>query len=188
MVNFRVTRYLSYLLLPLLLLTLAVPVVQAHGGGTPKLVTAPSGPYLLSAWTYPDPPRAERLLHVTVAVLEMKDDASAGPPVLDATVDIELVAQDGSGTVVQRPATSEAAANKLFYELDVEMPHEGPWEVRIAVNGPEGSGENAFDVEARPPSNINWTLIGALGVVVVAGGYIATTMRGRKATPDDAVA
>jgi hypothetical protein len=173
-------RYLSYLLLPLLLLALAVPAVQAHGGGTPKLVTEPAGPYLVSAWAAPDPPRTDEL-HITIAVSEMMEDASAGPPVLDATVDVELVAQDGSGATVQSQATTEAAANKLYYETDMELPHEGPWQARITVSGPQGSGQSAFDLEVLPPGAMNWTLIGVLGAAAVTGVFIATTLRGRKA-------
>ena len=39
------------------LLFIITLVADAHGTGTPQLLNAPAGPYLLSVWTDPDPLR-----------------------------------------------------------------------------------------------------------------------------------
>ena len=56
-----------FLCVPLLLILTIV--VHAHGTGTPQLLNAPTGPYLLSVWTDPDPLRVDEA-HVVVAVVE----------------------------------------------------------------------------------------------------------------------
>ena len=61
-------------------------LAQAHGTGTPQLLNAPSGPYLLSVWTDPDPLRADEA-HVVVAVLE---PATREPIVTGVEVTVRL--------------------------------------------------------------------------------------------------
>jgi hypothetical protein len=50
-----------------LTLLLVVANTRAHGIGTPRVVNQPAGPYLLSAWTDPDPLRMDET-HVVVGV------------------------------------------------------------------------------------------------------------------------
>jgi hypothetical protein len=73
-----------------LVLALSGPArtAQAHGGGVPQLTNAPAGPYRVSAWTQPDPPRAGTL-HLSIAVSAPQPgaaEAEAGDVVLDAAV------------------------------------------------------------------------------------------------------
>ena len=87
---------LARFLLFLLFLSFVSPV-EGHGGGTPRLVNEPDGPYWLSVWTSPDPARAEEPLHVTVGVTEPGSGREAGPPVLGAEVSVTLARADESG-------------------------------------------------------------------------------------------
>ena len=173
----------------ILVLTISPPTAQAHGGGVSQLTNADAGPYLVSAWTQPDPIRVGDF-HITVAVAESTEpgasDREAGDLVLDATVrvGVDPVSQTGERLVV--PATRGNAVNKLFYEADLELPAEGQWRVDILVEGPAGAGDVGFDIEALPPSGLNtllglgWPLWAGLGLVVIAAGWWFQMSRDRK--------
>ncbi|MFW6070743.1 MAG: hypothetical protein ACOC9X_06800 [bacterium] len=171
-----------WLLLPALLLLGAPLDVAAHGGGTPQLVNEPAGPYVISAWTDPDPPRPGEF-HVTIAVAEPGQGREAGPPVLGAAVDVRLTAP---GAAERQPpaatarASNEAAANRLFYEADLQVPAEGPYEVGIAVDGPHGAGEAAFEIEATTAGGVNWPLLGGLGVALFAVVFAVNAWRSNR--------
>jgi hypothetical protein len=164
-----------------LLLGYSVSIVWAHGGGVPQLTEAETGPYRVSVWTQPNPLRVGKA-HFTVAILEPSPseagEQQTGSPVLGATVELQLTPPEGSG---QKPlvalASHETAVNKLFYEVDVELPATGRWEVTILVEGPAGSGNTGFEIEVEPASEANWVLFGGLGLVLVAVVWIIQKLR-----------
>ena len=159
-----------------LALTLASPAL-AHGGGVVQLANAEAGPYLVSVWTQPDPPKVGTW-HVTVAVVEPSAPGETGDPVLDAAVTIRLVSMEQNGETLTAPATRQGATNKLFYEADLELPTEGQWRVEVFVEGPAGAGETSFEITASSPaSGINWALVGGIALTLVAGGWLAWTFR-----------
>lgn len=131
----------SYWLLWLLSWLALAPAGFAHGGGTPQLVNAPAGAYLISAWSQPDPVRVGTL-HLTIAVAQ----ADTFDPILEASVTIELLHSSGQQRIAQ--ATHEQATNKLFYESDVEIDTTGEWAVIIVVNESEAVG---FPLNVLPP-------------------------------------
>lgn len=144
----------------------AVPTVRAHGGGTPQLQNAPAGPYLVSVWTSPDPPRVGAY-HLTVSVAQPDETGNVGEPVLGADVAVRLTPQSAAAQPLTTHASNQAADNKLFYEADVELPAPGVWDVQVTVAGPDGRGEAGFQVEAQAGGGVNWGLIGTAGVGVV---------------------
>lgn len=155
-------------ILLLLLLLLAVPpVVLAHGGGTPRLINEPAGPYWISVWSTPDPARVGEL-HLTLGISEPGEGREAGLPVLGADVRVRL--EPGSG-VEAAPlttlATNENSTNKLFYEADLELSAAGAWQVHILVDGPDGQGTATFPLEVSAAQSTNWVLLGGGGVVLV---------------------
>jgi len=163
-----------------LALTLPLPLASpalAHGGGVVQLANAEAGPYLVSVWTQPDPPKVG-LWHVTVAVMEPPAPGETSEPVLDAEVTIRLVSMEQNGEVLTAPATRQGASNKLFYEADLELPAEGQWQVEILVEGPAGAGSAGFEITALPAaSRINWTLVGGIALTLLTGGWLAWTFR-----------
>ena len=186
----RYVEGLALILLGLsLILTVSPRTVQAHGGGAPQLTNADAGPYLVSAWTQPDPIRVGEL-HITVAVSEPPQpgdtDRETGDLVLDATVSVGVDPVNQAGETLIVPATRDNAVNKLFYEADLELPAEGQWQVDILVEGPAGAGNTGFAVEALPPSGINtllglgWPLWAGLGLVIIAAGWWFQMSRDRK--------
>lgn len=158
------------------LLALGLPgKAAAHGGGTPQLANTRAGPYWMSVWTQPDPIRAGKA-HFTVAVARPPADPSAaaepGPPVLDAVVEVQLAPVGRPRSVLVVPATHQTAANKLWYEADVDLPSAGRWLATVAVHGPDGSGSAGFEIEVLPPARFPaWTLFGGAGLAVLAAGW-----------------
>jgi hypothetical protein len=99
---------------------------------------------------------------------------------LGALVQVELKPLDHEGETLAAAATHEGAANKIFYEADLDLPATGRWQVAIGVEGPEGAGSASFDTEVSPPSTLNWTWIGGLGLVALAGVWLAQWYRGQR--------
>lgn len=165
------------LLLAAGLLLLLVPLAAAHGGGTPQLVNEPVGPYWLSVWTSPEPPRAGEPLHLTLALAEPGTGREAGPPVLGATVTISLAPAQSSTAPLTVAATNANSANRLFYEADVTPPQPGRYTVSIAVTGPDGSGSLTFDLDVSEPGGPNWFLWGGGGVLVIAALFLLAGRR-----------
>jgi hypothetical protein len=155
-------RRASLILLVLTLLALfPASTAVAHGGGTPQLVQAPAGPYLVYAWTNPTPVRVGTL-HVTIALT----DPASNEPVLDVPVKVLLTPADG-GVPVSAQATHDKATIKSYYETDLDIPSEGRWQATISFQAPQGSGEASFPVDVQPKSITRWLLIGVGGVVAV---------------------
>lgn len=139
---------------------------SAHGGGTPQLVQAPSGPYQVYAWTNPDPARVGTL-HVTVSLVQ----PATQEPVLDADVQILATAADG-GQTASAQATHENAVIKTYYEADIDLPAAGSWQIMVAHNDAAGSGSASFDLDVQPAA-FNWRpiAIGAVLAVIAAGAW-----------------
>lgn len=161
------------------LLVAGAPAALAHGGGTPQLENAAAGPYVVSAWTSPHPPRVGAY-HVTVSVARLGEGGAAGEPVLGADVMVRLTARAGGGEALTARASNEAAENKLFYEADVTLPAPGVYDVQVTVDGTDGRGEAAFPIEVQEGGGVNWGLVGAAGVgLVVVLFLVGQAMRTR---------
>lgn len=172
-------RALALFLPLLLLLAGAVPAVRAHGGGTPQLENAAAGPYVVSVWATPDPPHVGAY-HLTISVAEPDDAGNAGEPILGADVTLRLAPQTTATQPLATLASNEAADNKLFYEADVELPAPGVWAVQVTVDGPDGRGEASFEIDVQADQGVNWALVSAAGVAVIAAVLIAGRLvRGR---------
>jgi hypothetical protein len=54
----------------------------------------------------------------------------------------------GAVSVLEYPATTEAATNKLFRAAEFPLPASGWWDLAVAVEGPSGPALVRFGVEA----------------------------------------
>jgi hypothetical protein len=128
----------------LVLLSSLIPhpssLARADGGAVRLCEQA--GDYQLAVFTRPTPFRAGP---VDVSVLVQ--DAATGEFVAQARVTLHLTAR-GSGQVLEYPATSGAASNKLFHEAVFELPEAGWWEVEVSVDGRHGPARAQFALEA----------------------------------------
>lgn len=164
------------LLLLTLLVLLPTSSALAHGGGTPQLIQAPAGPYEVYAWTNPTPVRVG-MLHVTVALT----DPASGEPVLN--VPVEVIASPAAGAPIASPATHDKATIKSYYETDLEIPTEGPWQVTISFQASQGPGEASFGVDVQPRSFTNWPVIGIAGLVLIVTGWFFWPKKKTISTP-----
>ncbi len=148
--------------LTLILGLLSIPnlLVSAHGGGEPQLTNELVGPYLLSAWTNPDPPQVGEL-HITLALaLATTGDALTEP-------EIRVIATHANGDAISALASHEGALTPFFYEADIAFPKAGLWQIQVTVQGTEGAGNAGFSLDVQEQAT-NWLLIGVIGVVAIA--------------------
>ncbi|MDW8269093.1 MAG: hypothetical protein RMN24_08010 [Anaerolineae bacterium] len=154
----------------LLLLCLALGLgwaspLAAHGGGVIRIAAEPIGPYRLSAWTSPEPPRVGRV-HVTVGLA----DAVTGAAVTNAAVRIVAHGPEGAPPL-SVSATHEGALIPELYEADLMLPTPGEWRFTVVVEGTGSADFNLLVREAAP----NWTWIGLGGLAIVVLGWMALT-------------
>lgn len=109
-------------------ITLTCSRVLADGGTLRLNETA--GPYRLSVFTSPSPPRAGR---VDVSVLVQ--DASTGAIVPDAKLSVRIAPIERPEVVRSYVATHEAATNKLLLAAECELPMAGIWRFEVSLEG-----------------------------------------------------
>ena len=104
-----------------------------------------AGGYQVTVFTSPTPLRAG-----PVDVSVFVQDAATGECVPEARVTVCLKAP-GDGRVLELPATTEAATNKLFRAAEFQLPEPGWWDVAVAVEGPHGPALVRFGLQAEEP-------------------------------------
>lgn len=146
-----------------LLISLALLVAQPTAwanGGTPKLTGAIVGPYTVSVWTKPEPPRVGRI-HVSVAVMRPQDSS----PILDARVRVAAEPIHGQENLISANASRSWG---LLYDADLYIPSDGRWRIDLQVEGKAGTGSTGFELEVKPPPKVNWQVMGATVVLLLA--------------------
>jgi len=113
-------------------------------GGTLRLCQR-AGNYQVAVFTSPTPLRAGP---VDLSVLVQ--DPTSGECALGAEVRVRLTAVR-SGRMLEYPATSAAATNKLFQAAVFELPEAGVWDVEVSVQGSQGPASAHFPLEAGEP-------------------------------------
>jgi hypothetical protein len=117
--------------------------LRADGGAVRLRERA--GGYQVAVFTSPTPLRAGP---VDVSVLVQ--DAATGECVPEARVTVRLQGP-GAAPALERPATTEAATNKLFRAAEFQLPEPGWWDVAVAVEGPHGPALVRFGLQADEP-------------------------------------
>jgi hypothetical protein len=117
--------------------------VMADGGAVQQCKRA--GDYQITVFTSPTPLRAGP---VDVSVLVQ--DAATGECMPEARVTVSLKGL-GAGKILEYPATTEAATNKLLRAAEFQLPEPGWWDVSVAVEGPHGPAVVQFGVQADEP-------------------------------------
>jgi hypothetical protein len=120
----------------------------AHVGAPyPVLLEQPVGPYVTSALADPDVGTG------TFYVLVGLPGAEAVPPGTSVTVWVEP--EDGHQAAAGHPAEREETRYGERFVARVPFDAEGPWRVRLVIDGPAGIGETSFVVRVTPPG-IGW--------------------------------
>jgi hypothetical protein len=148
--------------------------VLAHGGvGTPRLVNVASGPYLVTAWTDPDPLRVDET-HVVVA---LSDPQSNELIVSGVELAVQFKSLDDPSLVVTANASPDEVNRLLFAAVFNDRLEAGKWRVSILVDGESGTAsETGFDVEVEPARRQSLTFI-LLGGTAIAGLTILLALR-----------
>jgi hypothetical protein len=120
------------------------PSFARADGGVVRLRQRVSG-YRITVFTLPTPFRSG-----PVDVSVFVQDAATGECVPEARVTVRLTAR-GADAVLEYPATTEAATNRLFHAAVFQLPEPGWWDVEVAVDGPHGPALVQFGVEADEP-------------------------------------
>lgn len=147
-------------------------LLRADGGAVRLCERA--GNYQLAVFTMPTPFRAGP---VDVSVLVQ--DAATGECTPQTRVTLRLRAH-GSGQVLEYPATTGAASNKLFHAADFQLPEAGWWDVEVSVDGPRGPARARFQVEAgeAPPPWLDlWPWFGWPALAVALFGLHQVLVR-----------
>jgi hypothetical protein len=125
------------------LVTLSPCHARADGGSL-RLREQANG-YQIAVFTSPTPYRAGP---VDISVLVQ--DAATGECMPEARVTVCLKVP-GAGRMLEYPATTEAATNKLLRAAEFQLPEPGWWEVSVAVEGPHGPAVVRFEIQADEP-------------------------------------
>jgi hypothetical protein len=131
-------------LLPVAALVLISSRLMADGGAV--RLSEEKGNYQVAVFTAPTPLRAG-----PVDFSALIQNAATHEPVTDVHVTVEAVRRDQPGMVIRRPATVEAATNKLLHAATLNLNEPGWWQLEVCIDGPLGTAEFAFDVEAAKP-------------------------------------
>jgi hypothetical protein len=104
-----------------------------------------AGDYQITVFTSPTPLRAGP---VDVSVLVQ--DAATGECMPEAQVTVRLKVS-GAERMLECPATTEVATNKLLRAAEFQLPEPGCWDVSVAVEGPHGPAVVQFGIQADEP-------------------------------------
>ncbi|MFN2292112.1 MAG: hypothetical protein ACK2UC_13050 [Anaerolineae bacterium] len=142
-------RVHCFLVAGLLSVWLASPgFALAHVGAPyPVLLEQPVGPYTASALADPDVGTGTFYVLVDLA------DGQSIPPGTSVTVWAEP--EDGHQAAAGHPAQREETRYGERFVARVPFDAEGPWQVRLVMDGPAGAGETSFTVRVTP-SGIGW--------------------------------
>lgn len=154
-------------------LAAARPAEAGHGGVV-QLNRVAAGPYTLSVWTQPSPPKAGPW-RVDVVVM-----GESGVPVVDAVVRVRAESLDGAARSVETDARRDADPLGVRYRASLTLGAAGPWRVSVSVTGPLGPGALTFPVDVEPGSG-GWWLWAALGAGLAALAAVAIVRRRRLA-------
>lgn len=172
--HLRTTQTLPAVIFAALALALAYSAVTGHGYGTPRVLNEPTGPYVLSIWTDPEPLRADET-HVVVAVI---DPATQALIVSDVTVTVRMQSLEDPAQSFTQVAGPDNTNRLLFAAEFNDQVTSGPWQVGVSAAGAAGQGEEVnFEVPIEPARGFNWLWIGAGGLVLLLVVWLGTTMR-----------
>ena len=149
-----------------LIAILVAATARADGGE--MCVTKVAGPFEITVFTAPSPPRVGP---IDISVLVV--DHGRHAPVLDADVQVELRSPTPPALPRTATASHAGAVNKLLYATALEAPSAGPWvlEARVRKGGERASVSCELAVESPlGPLLAYWPY---LALPVVAIGFFA---------------
>lgn len=147
---------------------------EAHVGAPyPVLLEESVGPYSVSALADPDVGTGTFYVLVTQA-----GDALAPE---GTTVTLWVWPEDGHLPQAAHQAERQDTRYGERFLVKVPFDAKGPWQIRLAIEGPAGQGETAFPVEVTP-AGLGWiATLACLLPFFIAGGL---WLRGARRRPE----
>jgi hypothetical protein len=110
-----------------------------------------AGPFVISVWTDPD---------VGVGKFFVILEGISQTTLPDENT-VEVCVQPVSGRLPEAcyPASRQNLRDRVQYYAEVDFDQQEMWRVRVRVQGSQGSGEVAAEVEATPPGFGPWDLL-----------------------------
>jgi hypothetical protein len=149
------------------------PPAMAHVGAPyPVLLEEAVGPYIISALADPDVGKGTFYILVTTA--------GAEPTPAGTMVRVWVEPEDGHTGEMGYAAERQVTRYGERFVAEVPFDAEGPWQVRLVVEGSAGIGETSFPVRVTP-SGIGWlaTLACLLPFVVLGVLWLKGSLRQR---------
>src|SRR5207237_3912616 len=131
-------------LLPVAALFL-LPSLAAADGGTIRL-SEQKGNYRITVFTSPTVLRAG-----SVDISVLVQEAATGEPASGVQVTIQAVWHGSPGVALHHPATKEAATNKLYYAVLIDLPEPGWYSLEAAIHAPLEETKVPCELEAAEP-------------------------------------
>ena len=161
------------------------PALRAHSGPPfPITVSGMSGPYDIAIWTDPDStddPTPGGQFWVVLKVRDSAAEIPAGTRVLVAIRPLDRPGPELTGTA----APVDGLVSRQFAAL--RMDHEGPFAVRVAIDGPLGRAEVTSQVDAtydlRPPPVLFFVYLLPFLAMGLLWVKLLRRRRGLRATP-----
>ncbi len=124
------------------------PLVFAHVGAPyPVLLEEAVGPYVASALADPDVGKGTFYILVTLP--------EGQPATSDIDVTVWIAPEDGHMAEAGYAAKREETRYGERFVAEVPFDAEGPWQIRLAIDGQAGSGDVSFPVRVTP-SGMGW--------------------------------
>ncbi len=160
-----------------LLFAIGLQVAATQPGSTPaKVAHVTAGPYSLTVSLYRDPPDAGYALPFAIAPAH----PVSGPLTYSLTaVPIRSLGVDATsvnGAVSRDPHVANGVTGT------VEITVQGPWELQIVVQGPEGSGFTSVPITAKPAVVIPTWIAWPIGLIPAVGLALFFVAQRRRAT------
>jgi hypothetical protein len=147
----------------------------AHSGAPyPVLLEEQVGPYVASALADPDVGKGTFYVLLTLS--------NGDQPPGDTLVTIWARPEDGHAAEAAHQAEREQTRYGERFVARVPFDTQGPWQVRLTIEGSAGRGETAFPVQVTP-SGIGWlgTLACLVPFAILGALWLRATRRQRSA-------
>lgn len=159
------------------LLLAAVPILAHEGPPFPILMDRTAGPYVASVWTDPD---------VGTGIFFVVLEPPAGKTLPDGTK-VRIGVQPVTGRLPEVLYTAEIqkAGKSARYYAEAQFDRQEMWKVRVLLDGSNGGGELATEVEATPDGTIGpiALLIYPLPFLAIGFLWLKAALRRRSGTP-----
>jgi hypothetical protein len=141
------------------------PAMVRADGGTLRF-SKRCGDYRITLFTAP-PTLSVGPVDFSVLVQSIESET----PLLDLPVTVHVYPEGKPQQRLGGTATSEAATNKLFWAIPLDLPEPGRWQVEVAVDSPQGIVRAEGDLEIGPAvgswSELTSWIIWPAGVVLL---------------------